>query len=75
MPTYISSYTDVLFFRIYAEVLKVKTEFIGVLKDETGPKFGFQRDLRSTVNFMEKFYENVKIPSQCIEYVEAFGCG
>ncbi|KAJ8711409.1 hypothetical protein PYW07_008651 [Mythimna separata] len=60
--------------RIYAEVLHVKSEFTCMLTGETGPQFGFYRDISKTVNFIKNFYEEAKIPARAIEYVEACGC-
>ncbi|CAB3256916.1 unnamed protein product [Arctia plantaginis] len=59
--------------RIYAEVLYVKSEFTGTIKTETGPKYGFYRNLSSTTNFIKKFYDEAGVPPEAIEYVEAFG--
>ncbi|XP_047033191.1 fatty acid synthase-like [Helicoverpa zea] len=60
--------------RIYADVLHVKLEFTGLLPGETGPRYGFYRDVDKTKNFIKTFYEEAKVPAQAIEYVEAFGC-
>ncbi|PZC83616.1 hypothetical protein B5X24_HaOG207599 [Helicoverpa armigera] len=60
--------------RIYADVLHVKLEFTGLLPGETGPRYGFYRDVDKTKNFIKSFYEEAKVPAQAIEYVEAFGC-
>ncbi|CAB3262541.1 unnamed protein product [Arctia plantaginis] len=59
--------------RIYAEVLYVKSEFTCMIKTETGPKYGFYRNLSSTTNFIKKFYDEAGVPPEAIEYVEAFG--
>ncbi|CAB3246476.1 unnamed protein product [Arctia plantaginis] len=59
--------------RIYAEVLYVKSEFTDTMKTETGPKYGFYRNLSSTTNFIKKFYDEAGVPPEAIEYVEAFG--
>ncbi|XP_063896402.1 fatty acid synthase [Helicoverpa armigera] len=60
--------------RIYADVLHVKSEFTGLLPGETGPRYGFYRDVDKTKNFIKTFYEEAKVPAQAVEYVEAFGC-
>lgn len=62
-------------FRVYAQVVHAKSEYTGILSDETGPVFGFERKLEPSVKFVKKFYEEAKIPPQAVEYVEAFGCG
>nr|XP_049699193.1 fatty acid synthase isoform X6 [Helicoverpa armigera] len=60
--------------RIYADVLHVKSEYTGLLAGETGPRYGFYRDISKTINFIKTFYEEAKVPAQAIEYIEAFGC-
>ncbi|CAH1641260.1 unnamed protein product [Spodoptera littoralis] len=60
--------------RIYANVMHVKSEFTCMLPGETGPQYGFYRDIDKSVNFMKKFYEEAKVPAEAIEYVEAVGC-
>ncbi|KAJ8713071.1 hypothetical protein PYW08_008375 [Mythimna loreyi] len=60
--------------RVYAEVLHTKSEFTCMLQGETGPQFGFYRDISKTVNFIKNFYEEAKIPAKAVEYVEACGC-
>ncbi|KAJ8711410.1 hypothetical protein PYW07_008652 [Mythimna separata] len=60
--------------RIYADVLHAKTEYIGILPGQTGPQFGFYRDLSKTVDFIKNFYNEAKVPARAIEYVEALGC-
>ncbi|XP_075983866.1 fatty acid synthase-like [Anticarsia gemmatalis] len=59
--------------RIYADLLHAKTEFIGIPRDETGPKYGFLRNPDAVVNFLKTFYEEARVPPHAVEYVEAFG--
>ncbi|KAJ8713074.1 hypothetical protein PYW08_008378 [Mythimna loreyi] len=61
--------------RVYAELLHVKTEFISVLRDEMGPKFGYSRDPQIMAGFIREFYEEVQVPPKVVEYVEAHGTG
>ncbi|KAJ8711408.1 hypothetical protein PYW07_008650 [Mythimna separata] len=60
--------------RIYADVLYAKSEYTCILPGETGPQYGFYRDFSKTVNFIKNFYEEARIPTRAIEYVEACGC-
>ncbi|KAF9796820.1 hypothetical protein SFRURICE_014117, partial [Spodoptera frugiperda] len=60
--------------RIYANVLHAKSEFTCILPGETGPRYGFYRDVDMSVDFMKKFYEEARVPAEAIEYVEALGC-
>ncbi|PZC83614.1 hypothetical protein B5X24_HaOG207597 [Helicoverpa armigera] len=59
--------------RIYADLMHAKTEFVGLLKTETGPQYGYIRNPESTVKFLNKFYEEARVPPHAVEYVEAFG--
>ncbi|CAB3246473.1 unnamed protein product [Arctia plantaginis] len=60
--------------RIYADVLHVKSEYVGMIKESTSPKFGFYRDLNNTIDFLKTFYKEAGISADAIEYFEAFGC-
>ncbi|KAJ8713069.1 hypothetical protein PYW08_008373 [Mythimna loreyi] len=60
--------------RIYADVVHARSEYTCILPGETGPKYGFYRDLGKTVNFIKNFYEEARIPAKSIEYIEACGC-
>ncbi|XP_013141731.1 PREDICTED: fatty acid synthase [Papilio polytes] len=59
--------------RVYADVVHVKSEFLKILDDETGPKYGFYRDPRDVAVFLNNFYKEARVPPQAVEYVEAFG--
>ncbi|CAH0696877.1 unnamed protein product [Spodoptera exigua] len=60
--------------RVYANLLHAKSEFTCILPGETGPQYGFYRDVDKSVSFMQKFYEEARVPAEAIEYVEALGC-
>ncbi|XP_045486955.1 fatty acid synthase [Pieris rapae] len=62
-------------FRVYAEVVHVRSEFTSFVEGEEGPRFGFYRNPKEVVNFMKKFYHDAKVSPKEIEYVEAFGSG
>ncbi|CAD0204513.1 unnamed protein product [Chrysodeixis includens] len=59
--------------RVYGRVIHAKTAFVGMQQIETGPRFGFYRNHESYVKFLERFYEEARIPPHAVEYVEAFG--
>jgi hypothetical protein len=62
--------------RVYAEVLKVKNEYITCIdKNSSEPKYGFYRDPAVMTNYLRKFYEEINIPPEAVEYVEANGSG
>ncbi|XP_039751985.1 fatty acid synthase-like [Pararge aegeria] len=56
--------------RIYAEVVHVKCTFTSKTKDF---QYGFYRDPKDMAKFMHNFYDEIQIPPQAVEYVEAFG--
>ncbi|CAB3220026.1 unnamed protein product [Arctia plantaginis] len=60
--------------RIYADILHVKSEYVGMIKESTSPKFGFYRGLNNTIDFLKTFYKEAGISADAIEYFEAFGC-
>lgn len=62
-------------FRIYADVIHVKNSFISLKKTDTGPKFGFDRDLNSMISFLRSFYDEAKILPEKVEYVEGISTG
>lgn len=43
--------------------------------EDTGPKFGFYRDISNITTFMKSFYDEVNVPPKAIEYIEAVGSG
>ncbi|XP_052738819.1 fatty acid synthase-like [Bicyclus anynana] len=60
--------------RVYAEVVHVKSRYTSDPQDETkDQKFHFYRDAEKMSNFIKSFYEEIQIPPQAVEYVEAFG--
>ncbi|XP_069357135.1 fatty acid synthase-like [Maniola hyperantus] len=59
--------------RVYADVVHVKSEFNSLLRDKTGPRYGFYRNPENMANFIRHFYEEAKVPPQAVEYVEAVG--
>ncbi|XP_052739226.1 fatty acid synthase [Bicyclus anynana] len=62
--------------RIYAEVVHVKCIYTSSLQDETkGQKYSFYRDPEDMADFLNTFYQEIQIPPQVVEYVEAFGLG
>ncbi|KAJ8711411.1 hypothetical protein PYW07_008653 [Mythimna separata] len=61
--------------RVYAELLHVKNEFVSLLTDETGPKFGYSQNPQTTAGFIRQFYKEVQVSPQAVEYVEAYGTG
>lgn len=65
----------IFYYRVYAEVVKVKNEFIGVLDGVVGPKYGFYRDPVAVAGFIKRFYEEAGVPPSVVDYVEAFGSG
>ncbi|CAH2266207.1 jg17797 [Pararge aegeria aegeria] len=60
--------------RIYAEVVHVKCTFTSIPTQETKDfQYGFYRDPKDMAKFMHNFYDEIQIPPQAVEYVEAFG--
>ncbi|KPI93194.1 Fatty acid synthase [Papilio xuthus] len=59
--------------RIYADVVHVKSEFLQILNNETGPRYGFYRNPRDVAVFLNNFYKEARVPPQAVEYVEASG--
>ncbi|XP_075984128.1 fatty acid synthase-like [Anticarsia gemmatalis] len=61
--------------RCYAELVHVKNEFISVKNTETGPQFGYDRNIYNTAKFIKDFYEEARVVPQVVEYVEGYGTG
>ncbi|KAJ8711407.1 hypothetical protein PYW07_008649 [Mythimna separata] len=61
--------------RIYADLLLAKTEYTGLLTGKTGPLYGYFRDSDKTADFLNRFYEEARVPPHAVEYIEAFGSG
>ncbi|XP_050685039.1 fatty acid synthase-like isoform X1 [Leptidea sinapis] len=59
--------------RIYAEVVHVKNEYTEILKTETGPKYGFYRDVNNMTDFIKQFYKEANVDPEDVKYVEAVG--
>ncbi|KAJ8711419.1 hypothetical protein PYW07_008661 [Mythimna separata] len=59
--------------RVYAELLYVKNEFISLLNDEMGPKFGYCRNPKVVAGFIRQFYKEGQVSPEAVEYVEAYG--
>ncbi|KAM3959496.1 fatty acid synthase-like [Aphomia sociella] len=59
--------------RIYAEVLFAKNEYIGLIRDPAGPRYGFDRDPTTSASFMRDVCKKAKISPTDIEYIEANG--
>ncbi|XP_075984125.1 fatty acid synthase-like [Anticarsia gemmatalis] len=59
--------------RVYAEVVHVKNEFIGLVQGDTGPICGYSRTPGSVTNFINEFYKEAQVPPNVVEYVEALG--
>lgn len=64
-----------MYFRVYAEVVHVKSEYLGLLSDGLNPKYGYHRDAEVVAKFLRDFYDEAGVPPQLVEYVEAFGAG
>ncbi|KAJ8711415.1 hypothetical protein PYW07_008657 [Mythimna separata] len=61
--------------RVYAELLYVKNEFVSIVSNEGGPKFGYFRNPQTTAAFIRNFYKDIQVAPQAVEYVEAYGTG
>ncbi|RVE53445.1 hypothetical protein evm_002015, partial [Chilo suppressalis] len=58
-------------FRVYGELVHIKNDYIGV--KGSGTEHGFHRDPVALSNYLKSFYDEVSVPPEAVEYVEAMG--